>query len=94
MKPRWQKARILQPGKLPELMGREIWVKDKPEIRVARNMDTGVVLPPAPRYRTNILSRNPGRRIVLRHGRVELIANSEGDFADDVPMVKWSEFIK
>jgi hypothetical protein len=93
MKPKWQRARILASEHYPEVIGCEIWVAvGIPIVTPAVNSFTGQVTPAEPQARISILPiRGPWASIPMRN--LELLARDENDFAEDVPLLPWKQFL-
>ena len=98
MKPKWQRARILHVNddEMREygfVLGATFWAKaGPPALRVNGIKLYGRAvreeLPPC--FDTNLLHETP---IVVRAEDVELLARDENDFAEDVPLIPWEEFL-
>ena len=78
MKPKWQRARLLRDGVEQKVAGSEVWVS---------RLKDG-------EYISNILSpTRKGKTRYLKAAFCELLARDENDFADDVPLIPWTEFL-
>jgi len=96
MKPKWQKAKILSgEPEYASWIGREIWVRaERPEIRYALDALTSrpIVDNDKPVYIVN-LTDGAGREGCVGAHRVELLARDEKDFAEDVELIPWEQFL-
>ena len=89
-KPKWQRARILSNCVLGT--GREIWVATgAPEIVEGVNPLTEFRNPPRKRVLMNV--QDDGDDILIRADQIERHARDENDFAEDVPLIPWQEFL-
>lgn len=91
MNPKWQRAIALASwGRGPE-----VWVKiaapeDLPQTRCPRD---GVIIPCVAACETNVTDEL-GRPCVLSSANIERLARSEADFAEDVPLIPWQQFLE
>ena len=96
-KPKWQRARIVHvPRGYESRLGYELWVKAGPPVVVRRTNEKGRY-ETAPAYDTNILAPREGFQnplVAVGVEDVELIARSAEDFADDVPLISFEDWLK
>lgn len=92
-KPKWQRARVVRFDVDPRLIGRELWVRIAPPTLDHRvNRWTG--MPDfSPCYDVNLLGSN-GEVGAASKSTIELLARDENDFADDVPLIPWEQWLK
>jgi hypothetical protein len=88
--PKWQRARIVDLEEHPDLNGRELWIElSEPVIRA-----TTIVATHQPMhirgYRTHLRLQEP---LWIGCKAVELLARDENDFADDVELIPWQDFL-
>lgn len=92
--PKWQRARIITAPAVPETIGHEIWLKLGPPTLIdADSIHDGGYLEPELRYDAAISSPSAPLGCVLSAIDVELLARDENDFAEDVRLVPWEEFL-
>ena len=78
-KPKWKRARLLRGGPTQDVAGGLVWV------RCYKDGE----------YISNILSpTRKGKTRYLAADFCELLARDENDFADDVPLIPWEQFLK
>lgn len=87
MKPKWQRARILSDRENPETDGAEIWVM----VGTPQDIDGAWG-----RVERAVLTNLMWRGIAMAWGSewLELLARDENDFAEDVPLVPWEQFLE
>jgi hypothetical protein len=91
-RPKWQHARVLKSIDLPEAIGRKIWIKiEPPAERGGRDVMTLEICEVTPTHLTNLHSS--GLRIIISTEQIELLARDENDFAEDVPLIPWEQFL-
>ena len=88
MTPKWQRARIIDPKAFKEVQGCECWVAAKRPVMGRSTTFGGTILPESPILDTNVYT--PSNRMCLGIEDIELLA----DFADDVPMLTWKQFLE
>ena len=94
MKPKWQRARILHTDSSPEVIGCEIWVKMGPPVMQDANGAHGGWSPPELRYDAAILPNDSfSIGVCVCAEDIELLARDENDFAEDVPLIPWEQFL-
>ena len=96
-KPKWQRARQLCDSEddTPEdrgNIGGVFWVRGTPEAMTGDCFD-GSIAGREPRYHTNIVGPD-NRPMVVAARIVELLARDETDFAADVPLISWEQWLK
>lgn len=93
-KPKWQRARIVNSDNLKNpMLGRIVWVEAKPpKVESCETWRHSSYSGTYPVYTTNVVSDN-GVRCVLAADGAELLSGPY-DFADDVPLIPWEEFIR
>jgi hypothetical protein len=92
MKPKWQRARIINGQGVPESLGVEVWVKCGPPVSKATNGINGGWCEPVPRYEVAILPRF-GQNCLVAADDIELLARDEKDFAESVEFISQAEFL-
>ena len=91
-KPKWQKARILHCLSHPEIVGREVWTAGKPIVSDGVDEFTYRYFSPRPIVFTSI-NYIDNRRVAFDPSSIERLARCDDDFADDVPILTWEEFL-
>jgi hypothetical protein len=96
-KPKWQRARIVSAYETYRYcIGQELWVIGQPEDDGRTSYDPQTNTPvegaEGPSYDTNLMDPD-GRDISVRANRLELLARDENDFADDVDLIPWEQFL-
>lgn len=89
--PKWQRARFVKSLYAPQIIGREIWAM-RPVLREALDALSMSAVPAQEMCCVNARSAD-GSRIAFDPTCLEFLARDENDFADDVPMFKWEEFV-
>ena len=93
MKPKWQRARLLtEVCRDSSTKGNEIWIEIG---RPATLATVGVISRKVRRvdcYPTSLLDAD-GRQCVCSARTVELLARNESDFAENVPLMSWKQFV-
>lgn len=96
-KMKWQRARILRSIASPEAIGREVWTRlERPELRGGTALVSRVSCTIAPTLRLNLLAINGfGNEVMVIADTemLELLARDESDFAEDVPLIPWKQFL-
>lgn len=91
---KYQRARLIETDMTGEVRaGYELWVVvGKPTMQAARIVGMGIIDAPELRYETGL--RSPaGRRSVIPARVVELLARGPEDFADDVPLQSFEDWL-
>ena len=89
--PKWQRARIVKSFYVPQIISREIWAM-RPVLHEALDGLSMSAVPAQEMCCVNARSAD-GCRIAFDPTCLEFLARNENDFADDVPMLKWEEFL-
>lgn len=92
-KPKWQRARFVNPYD-ESYRGREVWIKiGSKGRRFSRSLVNGRS-DVQERYETHVQSVNSIELLtVVRVDSVELLARDESDFAEDVPLVRFEDWL-
>lgn len=93
MKPKWQRGRVVKDGEdgMP-LKGDEVWVKiQAPEFMKSAGREGGSAITEGPCFWVAL--ENNGEQMVCDADFIELLARDENDFAEDVRLVPWTEFL-
>ena len=91
MKPKWQRARILRSDHFSSVVGQEIWTSSIYE-GIAEDLGTHE----SGTMRCVYIAYTSGfdnQQLVYPLLGLELLARDENDFADDVPLIPWTEFL-
>lgn len=94
----WQRGRMLKRKNFDDhgTAGKTVWIKDKPYMPEVRWHDTvngeSSQIVDYLIYDTNI---HDGKDILsVPASQIELLSRDLDDFADDVPIIRWEDFIK
>ena len=94
-KPKWQRARVVKSAEDPWTIGRELWVEIvKPKTSYnGRDVHNHKLIGLCPNaVPTNL--RLGEEMLVWNIACLELLARDESDFANEVPIVTWEQFVE
>lgn len=87
-KPKWQRAVAISGIR----KGAQHWIElGEPFTTAGIGISDELQSPPEPHLWTNVIFR--GERLSARLCMIELLARDENDFAEDVPMISFEEFL-
>ena len=90
-RPKWQRARVVLDDEFPEFVGREFWVRiGKPVMTTAETPQGFITTFPC--VTGNLLGFR-GVPVATPIQCIELLGRGPEDFADDVPLVKWGDWL-
>jgi len=96
--PKWQRARLvnLTPPVERFLIGAEVWAEASTIETIAVDQwKNGIprVCRPQRVVEINVIHDISGQRLAPPVSALEFLARDENDFADDVPLISWKQFL-
>jgi len=97
-KPKWQRARIIKDNSSrmgsPTVVGREVWMlTERPHQIVGVAVEDHMTYRIQNAVHSQIIDSD-GRPVAMGSDYIELLARGPEDFADEVPLVKWEDWLK